>query len=398
VSSGSSFSPAVKWHDRMCVDEETCAVGDVNGDGFEDVISFVKSTQEEPGQGDVWVGLSSRTADGGPANHFEQPVKWSEFMCIGEETCAVSDVNGDGSADALAFVKSTDGSEPAKGDVYIALAPTPPSESPSSWQWASSHTRRYNNHDWTEEAQGITTDGLNWYVTSNNGSGKRLYKFGPDFPRGNGTIVSSISLPGGEGHLGPPSFDATRKQIVMAVEPASVWAVDASSMKTKKFARLGGNGPTPQKTSIPWVAVSPIDGMLYSSVYGDKGSADFPSADRINVYDPDNSFNFVRSIKLAEPSYAVQGGFISKTGHIYLSSEKDHTVRGYSLKYGSFLGAREVDMDDTRDGEMEGLTSSSSYIWGEGDESQIAVLLLDNDDLSQDDIIIQFFRANPELL
>ncbi|MER6434395.1 VCBS repeat-containing protein, partial [Streptomyces sp900105245] len=101
AATSTTFAAATKAHDFMCVDEETCAVGDVNGDGKSDLISFVKSTRNvEPDKGDVWVALSSGSS-------FSPAVKWHDRMCVDEETCAVGDVNGDGKSDLISFVKST---------------------------------------------------------------------------------------------------------------------------------------------------------------------------------------------------------------------------------------------------------------------------------------------------
>src|SRR5262245_6370189 len=48
------------------------------------------------------------------------------YFCVGDETCALADVNGDDLADAVAFVKSTAGEPmpgcPDKGDIFVALA------------------------------------------------------------------------------------------------------------------------------------------------------------------------------------------------------------------------------------------------------------------------------------
>jgi hypothetical protein len=111
-----ALDPTQRWHDSFCVQDETCAVADLNGDGFTDVVAFVKSTQGAPApgrpdQGDVFVALS----DG---RRFNPIAKWHDYFCVDAETCALGDVNGDGRDDAVAFTGSTSGG----GRVWVALS------------------------------------------------------------------------------------------------------------------------------------------------------------------------------------------------------------------------------------------------------------------------------------
>ena len=117
LSNGSSFGPAQKWSDWMCIGQEVCAVGDFNRDGRDDVIAFVRDTQSGPGRGDVWVALSH-------GNGFFPAHKWSDWMCVGQEVCAVGDFNKDRYADVVAFVRDTQ-SGLGRGDVWVARNAVP---------------------------------------------------------------------------------------------------------------------------------------------------------------------------------------------------------------------------------------------------------------------------------
>ncbi|HLP62844.1 MAG TPA: FG-GAP and VCBS repeat-containing protein [Candidatus Deferrimicrobium sp.] len=114
LSSGGSFSTAVKWHEFFCSADEIPAVGDFNGDGRSDIVTFLRNTKVDAAQGDVYVALSTSTS-------FSTRVKWHEFFCIADEIPAVGDVNGDGKDDIITFIRNTrTGAE--QGDVYVALS------------------------------------------------------------------------------------------------------------------------------------------------------------------------------------------------------------------------------------------------------------------------------------
>jgi hypothetical protein len=57
-SDGTKFLPTTKESDWICIGQEICAVGDFNGDHLDDAVAFVRDTQTGAGRGDVWVALS----------------------------------------------------------------------------------------------------------------------------------------------------------------------------------------------------------------------------------------------------------------------------------------------------------------------------------------------------
>jgi hypothetical protein len=92
------FAPAQKWNDYFCVEDEWCAVADGNGDGKADIIAFQHGRRGTAAIG-VYVGLSDGT-------RFARAQKWNDYFCIAYETCAVADVDGDAWADVIAFATS----------------------------------------------------------------------------------------------------------------------------------------------------------------------------------------------------------------------------------------------------------------------------------------------------
>ncbi len=102
-------NPPGKWHDSFCVNQEVCTTGDFNGDGKDDILYFVRSSQFGAGEGDVFVALSDG-ASFGPA------MRWHEYFCLGSDNCQVGDFDGDGDDDLVSF------SRVINGQVYVTLS------------------------------------------------------------------------------------------------------------------------------------------------------------------------------------------------------------------------------------------------------------------------------------
>jgi FG-GAP-like repeat len=104
LSNGSSFGAGVKWNDYFSLGGEVPAVGDVNGDGLDDIITFTRNNLA-----DVYVALSTGTS-------FGAGVKWHDFFGLAGEYPGVADVNGDGRDDIVVFTRGE------LADVYVALS------------------------------------------------------------------------------------------------------------------------------------------------------------------------------------------------------------------------------------------------------------------------------------
>ena len=124
------YIPTPRWHDSFCLDSEIPFVGDFDGDGLDDIISF--KNQRGAGEGDVYVALSQ------PKNReFGLGLLWTSNFCLRNEIPLVGDFNGDGRDDIVTFNRDT-------GKVYVALS-TVFGFRGSRWQWHSDFCRGSNS-------------------------------------------------------------------------------------------------------------------------------------------------------------------------------------------------------------------------------------------------------------
>ncbi len=116
------------WEEFFCIDGEICGVGDFDEDGRDDIIRFVRSSNADQG-GDVYVALSTGSTFVGTGK------QWAEYFCVEEEVFVVGNCNGDGADDVIAFVRSSqnDDDDDAEGDVYVALAEAGKFGDPEMW-------------------------------------------------------------------------------------------------------------------------------------------------------------------------------------------------------------------------------------------------------------------------
>ncbi len=106
LSDGTKFNgTGVKWHDWFSINDEIPLVGDFNGDGKDDLATFTRGNT-----GDVYVALSTGSSFVGTA------VKWHDWFSINSEIPLVGDFNGDGRDDIATFTRSN------TGDVYVATS------------------------------------------------------------------------------------------------------------------------------------------------------------------------------------------------------------------------------------------------------------------------------------
>lgn len=255
--------------------------------------------------------------------------------------------------------------------------------------WKNIKTGEHDNEAWTEECQGIVSDGNHWYVVSNNEDIRAIYKFTLNFQS-----ISSVGFPE-DHHIGAPGLHDGKIFVPVEGGKAGVWKLDTNLSQLGIFT-LGGSS-SPQGGNMPWCAINPWNGLLYSSIFGnnDPDEDDFGNVDKVHAYDPNNNFIHLKDLKLhGQILHRVQGGCISKNGHLYLACdtvehEKGH-IYAYSMINGSFLGSLELIYDDdVGAGELESI-SINHITHTDGQSTYAHVLVLDNDAITDDVYLYHF--------
>ena len=108
--------PQSVWHTWFAVDTlETPYVGDFDGDGLTDIITFTR--QNPLAVGDVYVALSNGTRFQNRAGVPDMSDKWHDWFAIStDETVVIGDFDGDGKDDIATWLGKT------TRQVYVALS------------------------------------------------------------------------------------------------------------------------------------------------------------------------------------------------------------------------------------------------------------------------------------
>jgi outer membrane protein assembly factor BamB len=250
--------------------------------------------------------------------------------------------------------------------------------------WTFVNLDNYNNREWTEECQGIVTDGSFWYVVSNNKIKRAVYKFSLDF------ILIKVAVSQMNYHIGHPALG--NGKIYIPMEPpdegdnSRVWVLDTDLTSFGTYD-MGYNSERDPPGKMPWCAINPWNLYLYSSVSS--------GVDLVSAYDP-NDFTFKGILKIGDEKVnEVQGGCFSNNGHLYLTSDDSVDIRGYSALNGKFLGS--FPLDYGHGDEIEGL-GLGHINHPPGISSFVHVVILDNEGTEDDVFINHFTLPDPSVL
>lgn len=259
------------------------------------------------------------------------------------------------------------------------------------------------DEDWTQNCQGVAHGDGHWYFSSNGsffgaglgGTPRAIFKVS------HGNVVDELPVSdAAANHLGAMDFRDGALFAALEGSPHSphgsaVMVVDKGLTFSQVHPLLAANGgPPPQGGSMPWCAVHPWNGLLYSSAFDDVGT--------VHAYQPaDGGFRQVPSedVRLqGEPLQRVQGGCFSTNGHLYLASDvhvdaAHKAIQVFSALNGAYRGAIPV-LAGMAHQELEGLCFAPMTIGGH--DVQLHVVLLEQHTVSKDDIFFKHFAApNP---
>jgi hypothetical protein len=110
LSTGSSFAAPTRWHEYFGAGQEIPLLGDVNGDGRDDLITFTRGSVA-----DVYVALSTGTS-------FGPSQRWHTWFAAGNETPLVGDFNGDGRDDIATVTRGRHDAPAVNRTVFVALS------------------------------------------------------------------------------------------------------------------------------------------------------------------------------------------------------------------------------------------------------------------------------------
>lgn len=251
------------------------------------------------------------------------------------------------------------------------------------------------NEDWTEEINGIVTDGSAWYASSNADDDREgLYKLTTDFG-----FIKKLSHPFDvdDVHIGALSIRNNTLYIPMQYGKWGVWVVD-TNLATDKFYEAD-SPVTPEDDTFPWCDLHPRTGLLYTS--------NFTEPKRLLAYDFEGNRLVRRTdmdIPLVQPTDGrlttrVQGGCFTPQYKWLAVCDVDEAERihCHSTLTGAMLGRRSLlaNADESSVGlrnELEGIWYHP-YHTGKGNLVHVHVLELNNEHHTADDMYLWHFAV-----
>jgi len=261
-------------------------------------------------------------------------------------------------------------------------------------EWTNPERSFAENEDWTEELQGLVTDGHHWYASCNaNDEREGIYRLDMDF--GNAVRREHPWDPNYV-HLGACSVRNGKVYVPLQGAKWGVWVVETDVELTPQAILEAADADRPEDDLFAWCDVNPHNGLIYTCNF------DMPS--RLYAYE-DYQGVFMRrkahDIRLVQPNdglptTSVQSGCFTPNHKWICVCDVDaqERIHCHSTLNGAFLGRREL-LAETDEGplernELEGIWYAPIHT-GEGHYVQVHVLELNNEVFSTDDMYLWHF-------
>jgi hypothetical protein len=270
------------------------------------------------------------------------------------------------------------------------------SKDPQPGKFRRRYEEALDNRPWTEECQGVSHDADYWYVSSNAKGKQCIVRLDSEFK-----VRATVTLGRlGRNHIGDIDvksgyvYGALEGQVGVLVLPIATFdAPTKAGNGPRVFALVGDDGGAPpQGPSMPWCVYDEVTSRLYSS-----------SSKNVNViyaYRPDLAQQrFVHDpahdcILESDKLQQLQGGALSANGNLILVSDRTRALHVYRLSDGHYWGQADVKRSTSKlkSEELEGVDVRLGVTHA-GFETQVHVLLLDNDLTSLDDVIFKHYSV-----
>jgi hypothetical protein len=246
-----------------------------------------------------------------------------------------------------------------------------------------------NSH--SEEAQGVTTDGEYWYLSS-NGS-KTIGKYGA----GNTRIAQIKVQPGN--HIGAPGY--YEGCVYVPIQgPFGVWKT-TTDFSTSTFLAADG-----RENRFPWCDVNPLNGRLYTSEYDNHCQLHKENRKVLYAYDRETMERRPEDDILLGPTpipcCRIQGAVFTPRGRVMLVRCDPNGIFCFSTLTGHCFGAFHLGNYGSDDfslpiigkvvsSEVESVTIRAWQF--NGKPASIHVLELDNDNTNKDDCYLHSYSV-----
>ncbi|MBV1860050.1 MAG: hypothetical protein KUG77_16675 [Nannocystaceae bacterium] len=258
---------------------------------------------------------------------------------------------------------------------------------------------------YTEEIQGVASDGTNWYFTNNRDSEPQLFKIpiGADLDS-NSNWGNAITLPGsllnaGYTHVGDP--DEYNGDIYVTASNENNGEAGLL-IQFDTDLNLRSSVEIDREDGTAWVAIDPTTGLLYRSTFYDASEISvFAMAFDGSGVLTGLAAQGARSLRDKQGNemtlQAIQGGAFSPQGNLYLASDAEtwneggvsgiYGFRGDSMRLETYTSV-------FHDGhEIEGI--EASHITADGIDAEVHLVILNNDllPLDPDNLIFKHYSV-----